>query len=130
MKLDQQSSYLTTFNTPFGRYRWLRMPFGINSAPKVWQQWMTQIVEGLNQVEVIADNFLIHGVGDTTEEAMTNHDLVLQTFLSRARERRLKLNPTKIELRHFSVPFIGHILTDKGIAADCFHSQDANSYKY
>ena len=69
MKLDQQSSYLTTFNTPFGRYHWLRMPFGVNSAPEVWQQRMTQIVEGLNQVEVIADNFLIHGVVDTTEEA-------------------------------------------------------------
>ena len=80
VKLDQQSSYLTTFNTPFGRYRWLRMPFGINSAPEVWQQRMTQIVEGLNQVEVIADDFLIHGVVDTTEEAITNHDLVLQTF--------------------------------------------------
>ena len=36
VKLDQQSSYLTTFNTPFGRYRWLRMPFGISSAPEVW----------------------------------------------------------------------------------------------
>lgn len=38
VKLDQQSSYLTTFNTPFGRYRWLRMPFGISSALEVWQQ--------------------------------------------------------------------------------------------
>ena len=33
VKLDEKSSYLTTMNTPFGRYRWLRIPFGINSAP-------------------------------------------------------------------------------------------------
>ena len=76
VKLDQQSSYLTTlvilWEVPL-----VRMPFGINSAPEVWQQRMTQIVEGLNQVEMIADDFLIYGVGDTTEEAMTNHDLVL-----------------------------------------------------
>jgi len=32
VKLTTESSYLTTFNTPFGRYRWLRMPFGISSA--------------------------------------------------------------------------------------------------
>ena len=35
--LDQASSLLTTFNTPFGCYCWKRMPFGINSAPEVWQ---------------------------------------------------------------------------------------------
>ena len=38
VKLAEVSSYLTTFNTPFGRYRWKRMPFGISSAPEVWQQ--------------------------------------------------------------------------------------------
>ena len=32
-RLDTESSYKTTFNTPFGRYRWNRMPFGILSAP-------------------------------------------------------------------------------------------------
>ena len=94
------------------------MPFGISSVPEVWQQRMNQIVEGLSQVEVIADDFLICGVGDTVEEATANHDQNLKVFLSRARERGLKLNPTKIKLRCSSVPFIGHILTDKGVAAD------------
>ena len=42
VKLDENSSYLTTMNTPFDRYRWLRMPFGINSAPEVWQQRMSR----------------------------------------------------------------------------------------
>lgn len=32
VELDEESSYLTTFQTPFGRYRWLRMPFGLCSA--------------------------------------------------------------------------------------------------
>ena len=77
VKLDKQSSYLITFNTSFGRYRWLRMSFGINSAPEVWQQHLSPIVEGFTQVEVVADDFLIYGVGDTTKEAVTNHDLVL-----------------------------------------------------
>ena len=38
VKLDEESSFLTTFNTPFGRFRWLRMPFGITSAPEEWQR--------------------------------------------------------------------------------------------
>ena len=68
-KLDRESSYKTTFNTPFGRYRWLRMPFGISSAPEVWQRTMHEFVEGLHGVEVIADDFVIAGFGDTDEEA-------------------------------------------------------------
>ena len=36
--LDEESSMLTTFNTPFGRYRFLRMPFGIHSAQGVSQE--------------------------------------------------------------------------------------------
>ena len=38
VKLDEPSSYLTTFNTPFGRYRWKRLPFGICSAPEIFQR--------------------------------------------------------------------------------------------
>ena len=38
--LDEESSFCTTFNTPFGRYHWKRMPFGIRSAPEVFQRKM------------------------------------------------------------------------------------------
>ena len=61
VELDEESSVLTTFNTPFGRYRWKRMPFGINSAPEVWQRRMREHIEGLKEVEVIADDFVIVG---------------------------------------------------------------------
>jgi hypothetical protein len=50
VKLGEKFSYYTTFNTPFGRFRWLRMPFRISSAPKI---------EGLQGAEVIADDFLV-----------------------------------------------------------------------
>ena len=65
--LDDASSYLTTFNTLFGRYRWARMPFGNSSAPEVWQRCMHEFVEDLEGVEVIADDFLIAGFGKTAE---------------------------------------------------------------
>ena len=38
VKLKEESSYLTTFATPFGRFRWLRMPMGISPAPEVFQE--------------------------------------------------------------------------------------------
>ena len=45
VKLDEPSSYLTTFNTLFGRYRWKRLPFGICSAPEIFQRKMHQLIE-------------------------------------------------------------------------------------
>ena len=57
-RLDTESSYKTTINTPFGRYRWNRMPFGICSAPEVWQRTIHEFVEDLEGVEVITEAVL------------------------------------------------------------------------
>ena len=67
---------------------------------------------------MIADDFLICGFGATKEEATVSHDENLHLFLERAREQGLKLNPDKVKLWHDSVPFIGHLLTNKGLAPD------------
>ena len=63
--LDERSSYLTTFNTPHGRYRWIRMPFGLSTAPEEFQRRQDQALEGLNGVRVVADDVLVFGKGAT-----------------------------------------------------------------
>ena len=118
VKLGEASSYVTTFNSPHGRYRWNRMPFGITSATEVWQRKMNEIIESLPGVEVIADDFLVIGFGDTDEAAIQNHDQNMNGFLERARERNLKLAPEKSRLRLKEVSFIGHEVTSEGIVAD------------
>ena len=45
--LDEESSHLLTFNTPFGRYFFLRMPFGIHSASEICQAYIAEIIENL-----------------------------------------------------------------------------------
>ena len=110
VKLSEESCKLTTFNTPFGRYYWKRMPFGIKLAPEVWQRKAHEFIE-LDGVEVVMDDFLVVGCGDTVEEAIVNHDQNLFALFDRARERNLKMNPEKIKLRKQEVPFIGHLLT-------------------
>ena len=98
VKLDEPSSYLTTFWTPFGRYRWLRMPFGIATAPEEFQRRQHEVLEGLQGIHNIADDILITGQGETHEEAVQDHDRNLITLLERAREVNLKLNPKKLKL--------------------------------
>lgn len=116
--LDFESSLLTTFNTPFGRYRWKRLPFGINSAPEIWQRTVNEIVEGLPGIEVIADDFLVIGFGETDEEATKSHDEHLRQLLERFRQKCLTLNRKKVQLRKKCVPYMGHLLTAQGVAVD------------
>ena len=118
-RLDLESSYKTTFNTHFGRNRWLRMPFGISSAPEVWQRTMHEFIEGLQGVEVIADDFIIAGFGDTKEEAHKSLEQNERSFFTRCREWNLKLNRDKKKKRaQTNVRFMGHQLTPEGLKPD------------
>ena len=74
-KLDPDSRLLTTFITPFGRFCFNRMPFGIKSAPEHYQKKMSQILEGSEGHISIIDDMLIHG--KTQEE----HDRRLKAVL-------------------------------------------------
>ena len=116
--LDEKSSLLTTFNTPFGRYGWKWMPFGISSAPEVFQRRMHELIEGLQGIEVVADDFVAVGFGDTLEQANHDHDNHLEAFLQCCADKNLKLNDTKLQLRLREVPFIGHIATADGLSVD------------
>ena len=116
--LDDASSYLTTFNTPFGRYRWARMPFGISSAPEVWQRRMHEFVEDLEGVEVIADDFLIAGFGETDAEVNSGLEKNERAFFKKCREWNLKLNKLKLKRAQTEVRFMGHLLTPGGLKAD------------
>ena len=109
---------MTTFWTPFGRYRWLRMPFGISSAPEEFQRRLHEITAGLAGVEVIADDILIYGAGDTDEQASADHDQNLINLLHRAKENNLKFNLKKLKLRQKSVAYMGHLLTSQGLKPD------------
>ena len=117
-RLDTDSSYKTTFNTPFGHYRWKRMPFGIYSAPEVWQRTMHEFVEDLEGVEVIADDFLIAGFGSTDRKVNQSLERNERAFLEKCRLWDLKLNRAKVKRHQTSVKFMGHLLTSQGLMPD------------
>ena len=95
VKLDEESPYLTTFWSPCGRLRWLRMPFGINIALEEYQRRQTEHVSDLPGVAVIADYRLVSGCGNTMEEACKDRNNNLLALLERAREIGLWFNSAK-----------------------------------
>ena len=71
--LDRELSLLTTFATPFGRYRWRRLPFGLSASSEIFQKRVSQALEGLDGIRNITDDVLVYGVGDTEDEALVDH---------------------------------------------------------
>lgn len=116
--LDDASSKLTTFWTPFGRYRYLRMPFGISTAPEEFECKLQEKVADLPGVEVLRDDMLVIGYGTTQQEADRNHDENLKKLLNRAREVNLKINSKKMNLRQKEVKFMGHVISSDGLKPD------------
>ena len=116
--LEEESSLLTTFSTPFGRYRWTRLPFGLSASSEIFQKRLIQALEGLVGVACIADDILIYGVGDTLDEATQDHDKNLSMLLERCCQKSIKLNRDKVVLRVQQIDFMGHLLTAQGLKPD------------
>ena len=64
VKLSEESSYYCTLNTPWGRKRFLRMPFGISSASKIMQKRNEETFGDIQGVQVIADDLIIAAKDD------------------------------------------------------------------
>ena len=91
MELDDDSKDLTTFQTPYGRYRFNRMPFGISSASEVMQKKCFQMFGDIPGVHIIADDMLI--AGDTEEK----HNTAITKVLERAVENNIKFSLPKLQ---------------------------------
>ena len=114
--LDETSSFLTTMHTPIGRYRWLRMPFGVSLGPEEYQRRQHEVLEGLKGVVNKADDILVFGSGETVEEAEKDHDKNLWNLMLRCREVNLKLNPKKFQFKVDQVTWMGHLINGNGIS--------------
>lgn len=111
-KLDEASSNACVMSTPFGCYKWLRLPFGLNAAPEIFQQAVDKIFGDLPNVFYYFDDIIAYG---KTEE---EHDRALASLLQRARECNVKFNSRKIQLRTTSVKYVGQIFSKEGRRID------------
>ncbi|XP_056000230.1 uncharacterized protein K02A2.6-like [Ostrea edulis] len=101
--LDSDSCELTTFITPMGRYCFKSVPFGITSAPEIFQRKMTELLKNLKGTEVIIDDIIIYG---TSKE---EHDARLDSVLQTIYHSGLKLNREKCEFCKPEIEYFGHI---------------------
>ena len=112
IKLDEASSKLCTFNTPFGRYSFKRLPFGISSAPEVFQKYNEDIFGDISNTHIVFDDLIIAGSDDA------EHDQALREVLQRARKYNVRFNKDKLQYKVRQVKYLGHLVSDQGTSAD------------
>ncbi|XP_045451661.1 uncharacterized protein K02A2.6-like [Melitaea cinxia] len=110
--LDDESADLCTFSTPFGRYQFLRLPFGINCASEVFHGKLKQFLEDLDGVENYIDDIIVWG------ETKEIHDNRLKALLDRARQINLKFNKDKCRFFVEEVKYLGHVFNVNGMRPD------------
>ena len=101
--LDEESSLLTCFNTPFGRYKYLRCPFGLKVSQDIFQQKMDQVLEDCKGAIGISDDICVYG--RTTAE----HERNLRKTLDTAWKYGLVFNKEKCKIRQEWIKFHGLI---------------------
>lgn len=112
VEIDDASADLCTFSTPFGRYQFMRLPYGINCAPEVFHGKLRQYLEDLDGVESFIDDIVVWG--RTKEE----HDLRLGCLLKRAKEIGIKFNRDKCKFGVKEIIYLGHKFDKSGMRAD------------
>ena len=111
LPLDEESRLLTTIVTLSRRYCFIRLPFGISSAPEIFQRTLSRILEDLEGTICQMDDILEHGIDQPV------HDRHLRAVLRRLQEAGLTLND-KCEFSKPSIKFLAHIIDGSGLHAD------------
>ena len=109
-QLDEQSSYLTTFNIEFGRYRYTIMPFGATVAGDVFQCKLDECFGHIPNVIVIADDIMIVGKKPDHED----YDQALTSLLETVGHCNVRLNYEKLQYKQLEVEFFGETYTVDG----------------
>ena len=107
--LDEEAHKFVTINTHKGLYQYTRLPFGIASAPAVFQHVMDTILQGIEGVACYIDDIIITGKTDK------DHLARLEEVLKRLLRHGLHVRRSKCRFLQPRVIFLGHRIDAEGI---------------
>ncbi|KAL5475306.1 hypothetical protein EMCRGX_G027394 [Ephydatia muelleri] len=109
LPVDDESKELLTISTHRGLYRYNRLPFGVASAPAIFQRSMESLLRGIPGVCGFFDDILVSGPSER------DHLCNLEKVLSCLEESGLKLKLSKCSFLLSSVEYLGHRISAAGI---------------
>ena len=108
--LGKSSRAKTAFVTPFGKYKFLMVPFRLAQAPAYFQLLMNKVLKGLKFVMTYLDNIIIFSQNEL------QHLERLEIVFSRLREAGLKMNHSKCDFFKSEIHYLGHLISPEGIS--------------
>ena len=115
VELDEDSIPYTAFTVgPLGFYECLRMPFGLTNAPATFQRLMENCLGDLhlNWCIIYLDDIIVYS--KTPKEHLKR----LEAVFEKISKAGLKLKPNKCEFFKSEITYLGHVVSNKGIATD------------
>ena len=109
LTLDEASKKFVVINTPQGLFQYTRLPYGISSAPGIFQRVMENILRGIPGVTVYIDDILITGPDDK------RHLNSLKEVLSRLDKVGLRAKESKCKFMASSVTYLGYQIDRDGL---------------
>ena len=107
--LEEASQKYVTINTHKGLFVYTRLPFGIASAPSIFQRVMENLLQGIPRVCVYLDDILVTGA--TEQEHLANLAQVLQ----RIQDAGMRVKQQKCAFLLPSVAYLGHVISAEGL---------------
>ncbi|GBM10650.1 Uncharacterized protein K02A2.6 [Araneus ventricosus] len=112
ISLDEERSRFCTFSSPFGRFKFLRMPYGIKCAPERFQRVVAEMLEDFQNADNFFDDLIVWG------KTLEKHNETLEKVFKRCIEFNLKLSREKSQICQIRVTFLGHTLSSDGISVN------------
>ena len=109
LSLEAESKVLTTVNTHRGLFQYNRMPFGISSAPGIFQRAMESLFQDMENVICYLDDLLL------ISKTKSDHERLLNQVFERLQNTGLKLKPEKCEIAVPEVVYLGFKITEAGV---------------
>ena len=112
--LDEEAQQRAAFVTRGGLWRWKVLPFGLTSAPATFERLMERVLKGLQWRTLLLylDDIIVFS------KDFPSHLERLEEVFQRFRAARLKLKPGKCQLFQKEVSYLGHIVSQDGVATD------------
>ena len=108
--LSENSKAKTAFVTPFGKYQFEAVPFGLAQAPAYFQQLISMVLQGCSDFTVAyLDDIIIFS---KNEEEHLKH---IENFIQKLKEAGLKWKESKYDFFKKEIHYLGHLISDKGI---------------